>query len=186
MVYDIKLSDVVRRLILECGGVPLMEKSGHTFIKRMMIKENGLLGCEVSGHYFFRELQGGDDGLFTAVLVANMLGHAGSLKSLRSALPPIYATPDLRLPARVLSFEAIKGRLREHLTPTTEWTIDGLRIETSDGFILVRKSVTEPVVTMRIEGVNKGGLSHLIERTLSAFPEFATEIRTQAAQVDDL
>ena len=55
------------------GGIPLIERSGHTFLKRRMIQEHCLLGCEVSGHYFFRELNGGDDGLFTALLVTDLV-----------------------------------------------------------------------------------------------------------------
>lgn len=182
VVYDIKLSDTIRRLIIECGGIPIMEKSGHTFIKRRMILENGLLGCEVSGHYFFRELGGGDDGLFTAILMANLLEPGASLNYLRTTLPPIYATPDLRLPAQVLSYEAVAGRLRQHFTSAKELTIDGLRLETAEGFILTRQSVTEPVVTMRIEGVNKGSLDNLVKRSMKVFPELAEEIREQIEQ----
>ena len=55
VVYDIKMSDIVRRTVLESRGVPILERSGHTFLKRRMITDSCLFGCEVSGHYFFRE-----------------------------------------------------------------------------------------------------------------------------------
>ncbi|MGA2476128.1 MAG: hypothetical protein ABSF73_05860 [Terriglobia bacterium] len=46
VVFDIKLSSLVRRTVLECGGVPVMEWSGHAFIKRKVIEEECLFGCE--------------------------------------------------------------------------------------------------------------------------------------------
>ncbi len=179
VVYDMKLSDLIRRLTLESGGVPLMERSGHTFIKRRMIQENGLFGCEVSGHYFLRELHGGDDGLFTALLVASLVGRKGSLGRMRRSLPPVFATPDLRLPAEVLTLEDVAARLHRHFTVLSEWILDGVRVETPHGFILVRESVTEPALTMRIEGPDKPALAALVAKTLEALPELAAEIRKQ-------
>src|SRR5215831_1230237 len=112
VVFDIKLADLVRRTVVQCQGIPLMERSGHTFIKRKMIEEDCLLGCEVSGHYFYRELNGGDDGLFSALLLAEMVKRAATLSRLRKSLAPYFATPDLRLPAGVLPYGEITTRLR--------------------------------------------------------------------------
>ena len=64
-----------------------MERSGHAFIKRRMIEGNCLLGCEASGHYFFRELCGGDDGLFAALLMTELISRCGTLQNLRKSLP---------------------------------------------------------------------------------------------------
>jgi phosphomannomutase len=184
VVYDIKLSDMVRRAILESGGHPLIERSGHAFIKRTLIEQQCIFGCEASGHYFFRELQGGDDGLFAALVFLEILARRGvSLADLRKSLTPIFVTPDLRLPAKILAFEEIAGRLRDLYTNSPGTTIDGLRLETDDGFILVRKSVTEPVVTMRLEGFSRDQFRHLVEITLETFPEVAGEISAQIDQV---
>jgi phosphomannomutase/phosphoglucomutase len=182
VVYDIKLSDVLRRTIQDLEGIPIVERSGHTFIKRRMIAEDCLLGCEVSGHYFLQELQGGDDGLFTALLVSEMVGRAGSLHHLRQTVPLMYITPDVRLPAHSLSFQEMADRLRRCFNAGHESTLDGLRLETRDGFVLIRESVTEPAVTMRLEGLSKESLERMITICLNSFPEVSEEFKGQLSE----
>ena len=183
VIYDVKLSDLVRRTVVDCGGAPIMERSGHTFIKRSMIMQNAQFGCEVSGHYFFHELAGGDDGLFAALFMAELIARSAlSLMELRRTLPPFYVTPDLRIPARALAFTEIVARLRSLFPNAQESRLDGLRLEAPEGFVLVRESVTEPVITMRLEGRSEGSLRQLIDTSLKAFPEAASEI---SRQIDD-
>ncbi len=178
VIYDIKLSDTVRKAILDAGGLPVMQRSGHAFIKRAMIERNAFLGCEASGHYFHRELGGGDDGLFSALLVSNLVSRHGAMKPRRLSLPPVFATPDLRLPLRI-SPETIIARLRQALEPRREWNLDGVRMETRQGFVLVRNSVTEPMLTMRLDGHDKPALTGLIATCLAVLPEFSDEIERQ-------
>jgi phosphomannomutase len=176
VVFDIKLSTLVRRTVLECGGVPVIERSGHAFIKRRMIEDACLFGCEASGHYFYRELQGGDDGLFSALLMMELVARAGSLRKLRSSLAPFFVTPDLRLPASLLPYDEFVRRLRQLFRGARETTIDGIRFETPEGSVLVRESVTEPVVTLRLEGASAEALRCLLASCHSTFPEVSSEI----------
>jgi len=182
VVYDVKLSETVRQAVVANGGIPVVERSGHAFIKRRMIQENCLLGCEASGHYFFRELQGGDDGLFAALLMAELVSREGSLASLRRALPPVYATPDLRFPTHVLPYTEVVMRLQASLKAAQASSVDGLRLETSDGFVLARESVTEPAITLRVEGFSKQGLKRLIGLCVRTLPELAHEMKEQIEQ----
>jgi phosphomannomutase len=179
VVFDLKLSSLVRRTVLECGGVPVMERSGHAFIKRKMIEEECLFGCEASGHYFYRELRGGDDGLFSALWMTELVAKAGSLHELRNSFAPFFVTPDLRLPASVLPYDEFVRRLRQLFSGARETTIDGLRFETAEGSLLVRESVTEPVVTMRLEGSSAEALGKLLAACHSTFPEVSIEIARQ-------
>ena len=179
VVFDIKLSSLVRRTVLECGGVPVMERSGHAFIKRTMIEEECLFGCEASGHYFYQELHGGDDGLFSALLMIELVAEAGSPRELRNSLAPCFVTPDLRLPASVLPYDEFVRRLRQLFCGARETTIDGLRFETPQGSVLVRESVTEPIVTMRLEGSSAEALRSLLAGCHSSFPELWNEIARQ-------
>lgn len=183
IVYDIKLSIAVRQVILECGGTPLVERSGHAFISRRMILDDCLLGCEASGHYFFRELRGGDDGLFTALLMTETAIRLGHLGRLRKSLPSFFITPDLRLPAKRLKYNEVIDRCRTVLRPAKETCMDGLRMETSDGFVLIRESITEPVITMRLEGFSEDSLRRLIETCRNALPEVSEEITGQIQEV---
>jgi phosphomannomutase len=179
VVFDIKLSSLVRRTVLECGGVPVVERSGHAFIKRKMIEEECLFGCEASGHYFYQELRGGDDGLFSALLMTELVAKAGSLRELRNSLAPFFVTPDLRLPSSALPYIEFVRRLRQLFRGARETAIDGLRIETPEGSLLVRESVTEPVVTMRLEGSSAEALGKLLAACHSTFPEVSSEIARQ-------
>jgi phosphomannomutase len=61
--------------------------------------------------------------------------------------------------------------------------MDGLRMETSDGFVLIRESITEPVVTMRLEGFSEDSLRRLIETCRNALPEVSEEITGQIQEV---
>jgi phosphomannomutase len=187
VVYDIKLSDTVRQAILDCGGEPIMERSGHAFIKRTMIERDCLFGCEASGHYFYRELRGGDDGLFAALMMTELVSQCGApLAELRRTLAPFFATPDLRIPANLLGYTEIVRRLHSVFASAREVTIDGIRLETPEGHILARESVTEPVVTMRLEGRSEDSLSHLVDACLKAFPEAAREISRQIDQMKEV
>jgi phosphomannomutase len=184
VVYDIKLSDMVRQTVERSGGRAIMERSGHAFIKRTMIEQDGLFGCEASGHYFFRELRGGDDGLFAALLMTDLLKRGGvRLADLRRSLPPFHVTPDLRIPAEILSFSEITRRLRAAFEGARETAVDGIRLETRLGYVLARESVTEPVVTMRLEGQGAEALQELVEICLKSFPEAAGEISRQTGLV---
>ncbi len=183
VVFDIKLSSLVRRTVLECGGVPIMERSGHAFIKRKMIEEECLFGCEASGHYFYQVLRGGDDGLFSALLMTELVAKAGSLRELRNSLAPFFVTPDLRLPASALPYSEFVKRLRKLFRGASETTIDGLRIETPQGSLLVRESVTEPVVTMRLEGSSPEALDKLLAACHATFPEVSVEMARQMRKV---
>jgi phosphomannomutase len=145
-----------------------------------MIEQHCLFGCEASGHYFFRELGGGDDGLFAALRMADLVRRSGRpLQEIRRSVPSFYVTPDLRIPARLLSFDEMSKRLRCAFKGARETSVDGIRLETGRGFVLARESVTEPVVTMRLEGQGADSLDELVETCLKAFPEAAGEIRRQ-------
>ncbi len=186
VVYDIKLSEIVRQAIIDGGGHPRMQRSGHAFIKRTMIEEKAVFGCEASGHYFFRELHGGDDGLFAALYMSDLVRRRGvPLSELRRTLQPFFITPDLRIPASLLNFAEVAKRLRSLLPSARESTIDGVRWETERGFILARESVTEPVVTLRLEGHDRASLENLVDLCRRALPEAADEITAQINGIGD-
>ena len=184
VVCDIKLSERLRETIVQTGNRPILERSGHCFIKRSVIQNNCLLGCELSGHYFFRELDGSDDGLFAALRIVEIVANEGPIRTLAGALPPIHATPELRLPDRDGSFPVVTDRLRRELGPTAETHLDGCRMELPDGLVLVRNSVTEPVITIRMEGISEESLDRLIHACSRAIPEFRDAIKRQLLDME--
>jgi phosphomannomutase len=182
VAYDIKLSDCVRQAIEDAGGIAIMERSGHAFLKRLMISRDCLLGCEASGHYFHRELSGGDDGLYTALLMLELIARRGPLHELVDALPPIFATPDLRIHMSADSFDSIAARLEKDLPIVGMSTLDGVRFVTADGTVLVRRSITESAITIRIDARRKDDLEHLLNECCRSLPEIAGEMKAQIDQ----
>jgi phosphomannomutase len=105
IVVDVKCSDIVRRTILQDAGTPLLERTGHAFMRSRMVAEEALLGLDACGHYFFCELGGGDDGLFSAFFLLNLLrDKRRSLADLRRDLPRIFCTPETRIPTGLLTY----------------------------------------------------------------------------------
>jgi phosphomannomutase / phosphoglucomutase len=171
-VYDLKFSDRIAETAGQLGAEPLVERSGHAFLRWRMCDCDALFGAEVSGHYFHRALGGGDDGLYTAcLLIAHLAQSEQSLSELRRACPPIYVTPDLRIPVAIDRQREILDRVRAAWSDFPQQTIDGVRIDVPGGWALVRASVTESALTFRFEGLDWHALEHLAERFCDALPE---------------
>ncbi len=177
IVVDIKCSDAVRRAILDQGGTPLLERTGHAFMRSRVVAEDALLGLDACGHYFFAELNGGDDGLFAAFYLLNLLReHGEPICRLRRSLPHIYSTPEIRIPASTLSYAVACGALAGIMPDASVTQIDGMRFETGDGIVLVRESGTEAVLSLRIEGYTSAGFKHIFAQCAQALPEAAAQL----------
>jgi phosphomannomutase/phosphoglucomutase len=178
LVVDIKLSDAVRRAILALGGTPLLERTGHAFIRGRMVADDAELGLDACGHYFHKELNGGDDGLFSAMVVLYLLQRSGqALSELRRRLPSIFSTPEVRISAHAISYDAATKSLSEHFLGADINRIDGFRFTLPEGSVLIRRSGTEAKVSIRIEGVDSDGLHTLIERCVEALPAAGPYLR---------
>ncbi len=179
VVCDIKLSDVVRRTVLGAGGRPMLERSGHAFMRGRMIAESALLGLDACGHYFFRELEFGDDGLFAALFMIGLLQSSGTLAALCETTGPLFSTPELRIPASLMNYEMARAHLRAEFPGALESNVDGTRMETEGGVLLARESSTEPVVSLRIEGFSQSAYENLLARTLRALHPAESLLRGQ-------
>jgi len=155
IVYDVRASWAVRDLISAAGGVPLIERVGHAFIKRRMANENALFGGEVSGHYYFRDFNFADSGIIPSLLVMEML--AGSNQSLSAMLAPLeekyfisgeinstVANPKERLEALAAAYA----------DGVIEW-IDGISVTYPTWHMNVRASNTEPLIRLNLEATTR-------------------------------
>ena len=177
VVYDQKSSSAVRRAVIEMGGTPVPERSGHAFIKRRFLEVDAAVAGEISGHFFFGEL-GYDDGLFAGLMMAQML--SGSEKTLGElagdiVMPPI--TPDLRVRCPYDQQDAWLKRIEmlSALAPCKVSRLDGVRLEFESGWVLARKSVTSEQITLRAEAESPEKLSALLRLVAGALPAAAAE-----------
>lgn len=182
VVLDIKCSSAVLEVAGKLGAVPLLERSGHTYIKTRMIQECARFGGEVSGHFFYRELEGGDDGLYSAVLMTGIVAVNGSLSRLASAVPSYAITPDIRLKVHGDASAFLETIARAFPSERVSRS-DGVRVQFDDGWALARASVTEPAITLRFEGRNDEALRRIMSEFLAPVPGLAKQIAFSDADI---
>jgi len=185
VVYDLKSSSIVMEETLAAGGRPLMERSGHAFIKRRLIAEGAILGGEISGHYFFGEL-GGDDALYATLMLLEVLDHLDmTLGQAIDTVPDYPITPDLRLPCPPDVAERILDELLDAFADMPIGRIDGVRVEFPSGWGLARLSVTEPLLTLRFEAHTEDQLARIQDRFVGGSPLLARLFRDAAAWAEN-
>lgn len=171
VVLDIKLSRACDEVVLAAGGVPVRERSGHTFMKTRVIREGAILGGEGSGHVFFGEIAGGDDGVYAALSLAALLGRSGlPLSSLAASVPRYPITRDIRVRYEGDAAALVEKLRRMAAADARLESVDGVKAHYPDGWALARASVTEPAITMRFEGDSVAALRALVERFLGGEP----------------
>lgn len=148
ILYDIKCSRHLDRIITQHGGRSIMYKTGHSLIKAKMKETGALLAGEMSGHIFFKERWFGfDDALYTGARLLEILAaDPRSAKEVFASLPDAVSTPELRIEmAEGDHFQFMERLLNQAEFPQAEITsIDGLRVDFEDGWGLVRSSNTTP------------------------------------------
>lgn len=171
IVFDVKCSQRLGPAIRLAGGQALMFKTGHSLIKAKMKEINSPLGGEMSGHIFFKERWFGfDDGTYAGCRLLEIVSKSADASVVLNALPTSFSTPELnvgcaegephRVSAALLDLVAT-GNLPSPAFEPEVCAMDGLRIDWSDGFGLIRASNTTPVLVLRFEGHTQEALSRI-------------------------
>ncbi|MGI8610944.1 MAG: phosphomannomutase, partial [Sphingomicrobium sp.] len=166
IIADVKASQILFDRVAELGGTPLMWKTGHSLIKSKMKETGAPLAGEMSGHIFFKHRwYGFDDALYAAVRLIEAVAKSGkSLTELMDEMPKSVATPEMRFvvdPSRKFAVvEEVLARLSADgaIVDAT----DGARVNTEDGWWLLRASNTQDVLVARAEAKDEAGLERLI------------------------
>jgi phosphomannomutase len=165
ILADVKASQVLFDEIARAGGRPLMMETGHSLIKARLAETGAPLAGEMSGHIFFADrYYGFDDAVYVAVRLLGVLGRAPeSLAEMIDRLPPVFNTPELRLPCqeerKFAVVAEVRDRLRRRGAEMVE--VDGVRVRTADGWWLLRASNTQAIVVARAESASEAGLLRL-------------------------
>jgi len=165
VVYDIKCSHQLGDLISRLGGRPVLWKTGHALMKQKMRETGAILGGEFSGHIFFSERwYGFDDGVYAAARLAEIISADEiPLVDLLADLPNALSTPELLISVP----DSEKFELVEALLAQADFkdgkitTIDGLRVDYTHGWALVRASNTSAALTLRFEADSEEQLKTL-------------------------
>ena len=159
IIFDIKCTSNLTKVIWEKGGEPLMWKTGHSLIKKKMKQSGALLAGEMSGHVFFKERwYGFDDGIYSGARLLEIL--AADVKQPRvvfAGLPDSFNTPELQIQMREGANHAFIEKLLDNpdFGEANLTMIDGVRADYADGWGLVRASNTTPCLVLRFEGQTK-------------------------------
>jgi phosphomannomutase len=166
IIADVKASQALYDRIAELGGEPLMWKTGHSLIKQKMKETGSPLAGEMSGHVFFaQDYYGFDDALYAAIRLIRAVGRLGrSLTELRSAMPDMVNTPEMRFQVdesrKFAVVEEVLSRLEGKGAEVNR--TDGARVNTNDGWWLLRASNTQDVLVARAEAKDEAGLARLV------------------------
>jgi phosphomannomutase len=155
IVYDVRASRAVRDRVEAAGGVALMNRVGHAFIKKRMRDENAVFGGEVSGHFYFRDNWYADNGQIPALLILEMLGATG--KRFSELLAPLRSKYFIsgEINSKVEDVPAAVRRLEERYRDGTITRLDGISVDYPDWHFNVRPSNTEPLLRLNLEAYSR-------------------------------
>jgi phosphomannomutase/phosphoglucomutase len=183
IIFDIKCTTHLPKVIESAGGKATMWKTGHSFIKAKLKESGALLAGEMSGHIFFKERwYGFDDALYTAARLLEILSKdRRSASEIFAELPDSINTPELKLDMpEGEHFKLVERMLANaNFDGATLTTIDGIRADWEDGFGLARASNTTPCIVFRFEADTEQALQRIKD-------DFRQLVQQQATSAVDI
>lgn len=151
VVYDLRSSRAVKEAIEAAGGRAMAERVGHSFIKATLRAKNAVMGGELSGHYYFRDNFYCDSGAIALMRMLTIVSAAG--KPLSEIIAPLrrYATTG-EVNFRIADKDEKIRELAEAFKDGRVSRLDGITVEYPDWWFNVRKSNTEPLLRLVLEG----------------------------------
>jgi phosphomannomutase len=152
IIYDVRASWAVPDTIERAGGIPLINRVGHAFIKERMREEGAVFGGEVSGHYYFHDFYQADSGVIPFLLMIELLSKRE--QRLSELLQPYreryFLTGELNTPVPdvAVKLQELKERFGKEGKVSH---LDGISIEADDWHMNVRPSNTEPLLRLNLE-----------------------------------
>ncbi|HSX54667.1 MAG TPA: phosphomannomutase/phosphoglucomutase [Sphingomonas sp.] len=166
IIADVKASQMLFDRVAELGGQPLMWKTGHSLVKTKMKETHSPLAGEMSGHIFFaQDYYGFDDAQYAAVQLINAVHLIGkSLTQIRGEMPAFVNTPEMRFQVdesrKFAVIDEVLDRLKAAGADVND--TDGARVNTPDGWWLLRASNTQDVLVARAEARSQEALDRLL------------------------
>src|SRR3954453_11372263 len=151
VIYDVRASWAVPEAILAAGGVPLINRVGHAFIKQRMRADDAVFGGEVSAHYYFRDFSQADSGTVPFLLMCELVSRHGKLsKALDRFRDRYFLTGEINTP--VVDVPSKLQELEDRFGPEGVVShLDGLSVEADTWHFNVRPSNTEPLLRLNLE-----------------------------------
>ncbi len=159
ILYDLRSSWILPEEIKRAGGNPYRERVGHSHIKATMREKNAIFGGELSGHYYFRENYFADSAIIALIEVLNILSSKNvPMSNLIAPLKKYCSTGEINF--KVSDKDKKIKEIAEHFKDGKIDYLDGVTVEYSDWWFNVRKSNTEPLLRLNLEGKTKATMEH--------------------------
>jgi phosphomannomutase len=153
IIYDVRASWAVPDEVRAAGGIPLIERVGHAFIKRRMANEDAIFAGEVSGHYYFKAFAFADSGIIPSLYLLEMLSKRGvKMSELLSRLESRYFISG-EINSRVSDVAAKLNEIAERYSDGKIERIDGISVSYDTWHFNVRGSNTEPLIRLNLESI---------------------------------
>lgn len=164
IMIDIKTSRATYEYLTKLGASVKFTRVGHSWIHENLLKTGAIFAGELSGHYYFGvNYYGFDDAIYSALRLLEILSQEEqTLSQLTQKLPCYFASEEIRITCPDKFKQKVVSNIKTKLDSEAEKaiTIDGIRAEFDDGWILVRKSGTEPVISIRAEATDQKQLNY--------------------------
>src|SRR5215213_5734250 len=155
VIYDVRASWAVPETIERAGGVPLINRVGHAYIKHRMRKESAVFGGEVSAHYYFRDFSQADSGVIPFLLLLELISKRG--RKLSELLAPyrerFFLTGEVNTPVADVALKL--QELKERYADGRISHLDGISVDYDDWHFNVRPSNTEPLLRLNLEALSE-------------------------------
>ena len=179
IIGDVKCSQVLFDEIENLGGKPIISQTGHSHVKINMKKYDADLAGEMSGHIFFKSNYGFDDALYAAVQLIKILSNSKKkLSEHIDNIPKVFNTPEIRIDCEddkkftlINNISKSQKKLNKKIVD-----IDGLRVQSEDGWWLLRASNTQPCIVLRCESISEVVLKNQLLKVKEAVKEFDIKI----------
>lgn len=181
IVYNVLCSRQVTEAVEKAGGISVIWKTGHSFIKSKLKEVRAPFGGELSGHIFFMDnFFGHDDGAYASLRLLQYLERTNQgLSQAVDKLSTYISSPEIKFGlADDIKFSFIDEKIRQdfkEIWPKAKYIdIDGIRIDTDSEMAVVRASQNGPYITVKFEAKTKKGYDHLkstLKSLLSKHPE---------------
>lgn len=168
IIHNLITSKAVPQIVAEHGGTPVRTRVGHSFIKAVMAERGAIFGGEHSGHFYFRDFWFADSGMLAALHVLAALGRQDRpLSELLAQYSRYVASGEIN--SEVSDQAATTAKVKQEFARRPDVTIDeldGLTVTSSDWWINLRPSNTEPLLRLNVEADNETILAKVTDEVL--------------------
>ena len=184
IIANVECSKAVKEQLEPLGFNVKQIQVGHTFLTLEAKQEKSPLGIESSGHLILPEYFLFDDAIVVPLKMAEILDNVEKTLGELTEEVPTYPTRKEEIDcADQIKFNVVE-QLKNELTKEFENinTMDGIRVELENGWVLIRPSNTSPIIRLTVEADDENVLDRLATKFLQRTEKVIGELKRDCTQ----